>query len=102
MVSCCKETAVHSHIGAGQYKTWTLHSRRRRKGRRHVSGCSESDSDGSKVDVSCSRLVRYEVRYETPELTVCLRGPAIWIPINAMAVNLEEPIAARTRSKSNT
>jgi len=26
----------------------------------------------------------------------------IWIPIKPMAVNLEEPIAARTRSKSNT
>jgi len=41
------------------------------------------------------------VRDETPGLTVFHRGPAIWIPIKAMAVNLEEPIAARTRSKSN-
>ena len=40
------------------------------KGRRHVSGSSESDSDGRKVDVSCSRLVRYEVCDETPGLTV--------------------------------
>jgi len=81
---------------------WTPEVRRRRKGRRHVSGSSKSDSDGSKVDVSCSRLVRYEVRDETPGLTVFHRGPAIWIPIKAMAVNLEEAIAARTRSKSNT
>ena len=81
---------------------WTPVVRRRRKGRRHVSGSSESDSDGSKVDVSCSRLVRYEVRDETPGLTVFRRGPATWIPIKAVAVNLEEPIAARTRSKLNT
>ena len=65
-----------------------------KEGRRHVSGSSKSDSDRSKVDGSCSRLVRYEVRDETPGLTVFCRGPAIWIPIKAMAVNLEEPIAA--------
>ena len=75
---------------------------RRRKGRRHVSGSSESDSDGSKVDVSCSRLVRYEVRDETPGLAVFRRGPATWIPIKAVAVKPEEPIAARTRSIFNT
>jgi len=47
---------------------WTPVVRRRRKGRRHVSGNSESDSDGSKVDVSCSRLVRYEVRVKHLDL----------------------------------
>ena len=62
----------------------------------------ESDSDGSKVDVSCSRLVRYEVRDETPGLAVFRRGPATWIPIKAVAVKPEEPIASRTRSKFNT
>ena len=54
------------------------------------------------MDVSCSRLVRYEVRDETPGLAVFRRGPATWIPIKAVAVKPEEPIAARTRSKFNT
>ena len=77
---------VHLHLlnmyesqeqGPGvSYKTrdgkeeWTPVVRKRRKGRRHVSGSSKSDNDGSKVDVSCSRLVRYEVHDETPGLTV--------------------------------
>ena len=56
-----------------------------------------SDSDGSEVDVSCSRLVRYEERDKTPGLTIFRRGPATWIPIKAAKV---EPIAARTRSKT--
>ena len=107
LLQCLDVTYESREQGPGvSYKTkegkeeWTPVVRRR-KGRRHVSGSSESNSDGSKVDVSCSRLVRYEVHDETPGLTVFRRGPAIWIPIKAMAVNLEEPIAARTRSKSN-
>ena len=91
---------VHLHLlnmyesreqGPGvSYKTrdgkeeWTPVVRKGRKGRRHVSGSSESDSNGSKVDVSCSRLVRYEVHDETPGLTVFSRGPATWIPIEAV------------------
>ena len=35
-------------------------------------------------------------------LAVFRRGPATWIPIKAVAVKPEEPIAARTRSKFNT
>ena len=43
-------------------KEWTPRhtSGEKEKRRRHVSESSESDSDGSKVDVSCSSLVRYE------------------------------------------
>ena len=74
---------------------WTPVVRRKRKPRRSES--SGSDSDGSEVDVSCSRLVRYEERDKTPGLTVFRRGPATWIPIKAAKV---EPIAARTRSKT--
>ena len=80
---------------------WTPVVRKRKKCRRHVSGSSESDSDRSKVDVSCSRLVRYKVRDETPGLAVFSRGPATWTPIKAVAVKPEEAIAARTRSKSS-
>ena len=58
---------------------------------------SESDSDGSVVDVSCSRLVRYEERDKTPGLTIFCRGPATWVPIKA---DKQEPVAARTRSKT--
>jgi hypothetical protein len=66
--------------------------------RRHESSDhSDSDSDGSEVDVSCSRLVRYEERDQMPGLTVFRRGPATWIPIKAAKI---EPIAARTRSKT--
>jgi hypothetical protein len=79
---------------------WTPVVRRKRKPRerRHESSDhSDSDSDGSEVDVSCSRLVRYEERDQTPGLTVFRRGPATWIPIKAAKI---EPIAARTRSKT--
>ena len=76
LLQCLDVTYESREQGPGvSYKTkdgkeeWTPVVRRR-KGRRHVSGSSESDSDGSKVDVSCSRLVRYEVRDETPGLTV--------------------------------
>ena len=71
-----------------------------RKKRRHASESSESDSDGSEVDVSCSRLVKYEECDGTPGLAVFRRGPATWILIKATK---PEQIAARTRSKtSNT
>ena len=109
LLQCLDVTYESREQGPGvSYKTkddkeeWTLVVRRRKKGRRHVSGSSESDSDGNKVNVSCSRLVRYEVRDETPGLTVFSQGPATWIPIKAVAVKPEEPIAARTRSKFNT
>ena len=52
-------------------------------------------SDGSVVDVSCSRLVRYEERDKTPGLAIFRRGPATWVPIQAAK---QEPIAARTTS----
>ena len=54
-------------------------------------------SDGSVVDVSCSRLVRYEERDKTPGLAIFRRGPATWVPIQAAK---QEPITARTRSKT--
>ena len=74
---------------------WTPVVRKKRKARRRES--TENDSDGSEVDVSCSRLVRYEERDDTPGLTVFRRGPATSIPIKAAK---PEPIAARTRSKT--
>ena len=74
---------------------WTPVVKRKRKPRRSES--SGSDSDGSEVDVSCSRLVRYEERDKTPGLTVFRRERATWIPIKSAKV---EPIAARTRSKN--
>ena len=74
---------------------WTPVVKKKQTARRCES--SESDSDGSKMDVSCSRLVRYEKRNVTQGLTVFRRGPATWIPIKAAK---PEPIAARTRSKT--
>ena len=75
---------------------WTPVIRKKRKARRRCES-SESDSDGSIVDVSCSRLVRYEERDKTPGLAIFRRGPTIWVPIKAAK---QEPIAARTRSKT--
>ena len=61
---------------------WTPVVRKRKKGRRHVSGSSESDSDRSKVDVSCSRLVRYKVCDETPRLTGCFQPRTCYLDTN--------------------
>ena len=103
LLKCLDVTYERREQGPGvSYKTkdgkeeWTPVVRKKRKARKRCES-SESDSDGSKVDVSCSRLVRYEERDETPGLTVFRRGPATWIPIKAAK---PKPIATRTRSKT--
>ena len=103
MLNCVDVTYENREQGPGvSYKTrevkekWTPVIRKKRKARRCES--SESDSDGSVVDVSYSRLVRYEERDKTPGLAIIFRrGPATWVPIQAAK---QEPIAARTRSKT--
>ena len=102
LLNCVDVTYENREQGPGvSYKTmegkekWTPVIRKR-KARRCES--SESVSDGSVVDVSCSRLVRYEKRDKTPGLAIIFRrGPATWVPIQAAK---QEPIAARTRSKT--
>ena len=68
--------------------------------RRRTSGSSDSESDGSssEVDVSCSRLVEFEKREETPGLMIYCRGAPTWTPIRSAAKM--GPIATRTRSKT--
>ena len=103
LLNCVDVTYENREQGPGvSYKTregkeeWTPVIRKKRKARRRCES-SESDSDGSVVDVSCSRLVRYEEREKTPGLAIFRRGPATWVPIQAAK---QEPIAARTRSET--
>ena len=81
---------------------WTPVIKKRRTRSKKSSRTSESGSDksGSEIDVSCSRLVKYEKREGAPGLAIYRRGPATWTPIRS--AKKTGPIASRTRSKTTT
>ena len=54
---------------------------------------SSSDTSGSELDVSCSRMVQYSVREGVPGVSIHRRN-VVWKPI------VPSPVATRTRSKS--
>ena len=95
----------HECVPGVSYRTldgkegWTPVVKKRRIKKRRTSKSSESESDesGSEIDVSCSRLVKYEKREGTPGLMIYRRGPATWTPIRSAKTG---PIASRTRSKT--
>ena len=61
---------------------WTpVIKKRRRTARVNRSSESESDESANEIDVSCSRLVKYEKREGIPGLKICCRRPATWTPI---------------------
>ena len=72
--------------------------KKRIKKRTSTSSESESDKSGSKIDVSCFRLVEYEKREGPPGLMVYCRGPATWTLIIISAKR--GPIGSRTQSKA--
>ena len=81
---------------------WTPMVNKMRTRSRKSSRTSESGSDesASEIDVSCSRLVKYEKREGAPGLAIYRRGPATWTPIRS--AKKTGPIASRTRSKTTT
>ena len=81
---------------------WTPVIKKKRTRSRMSSRSSESGSgeSGNEIDVSCSRLVKYEKREGAPGLMIYRRGPATWTPIRS--AKKIGPIASRTRSKTTT
>ena len=54
---------------------------------------STSDSSGSELDVTCSRMVQYSVREGVPGVSVHRRN-VVWTPV------VPSPVATRTRSRT--
>ena len=54
---------------------------------------SSSDTSGSELDVSCSRMVQYSLREGVPGVSIHRRN-VVWEPI------VPSPVATRTRSKT--
>ena len=54
---------------------------------------SSSDTSGSELDVSCSRMVQYSLRDGVPGVSIHRRN-VVWEPI------VPSPVATRTRSKT--
>ena len=74
--------------------------RRTRSRKSNRSSESGSDESGNKIDVSCSRIVKYEKQEGAPGLTIYCRGPATWTLIRY--AKKTGPIASRTWSKTTT
>ena len=95
---CVPGVSYRTEDGEG----WTPVIKKRRTRRRKSSRTSESGSDesDSEIDVSCSRLVKYEKREGSPGLVIYRRGPATWTLIRS--AKKTGPIASSTRSKTTT
>jgi hypothetical protein len=94
----CEDVKYESrdYIPGVSYKTlegneqWTPVVRRKRAKQRVCEADTDSDSSGSEVDVSCSRLVEFHKKDGVPGLNIYRRGPTVWTPI-----------ALRTRSRTS-
>ena len=73
-------------------EAWTPVVKRSRR-KNHCPNDSSSDTSGSELDVSCSRMVQYSVREGVPGVSIHRRN-VVWKPI------VPSPVATRTRSKS--
>ena len=69
---------------------WTHVVKRKRTKQRVHEADTDSDSSGSEVDVSCSRLVEFHKKDGVPGLNIYRRGPTIWTLL-----------ALRTRSRTS-
>ena len=85
----CNYTPGVSYKTSQRKEQWTPIVRRKRTKQR-LRDDTDSDSSGSEVDVSCSRLVEFQKKDGVPGLNIYQRGPAVWTPI-----------AFRTRSRTS-